>query len=397
MAISNLARAASVVALLSGCTPAPTTPVPTIGQSTTAAPSVPPPSTAAGPQVAWARFAQLDEMVDMVHGESGWVALAACELGSCTTSTTVWRSEDLGVWEAIQLPRSGDLDPISVSANSDGYVVAAYDYDRAGGALIAFIQVWRSFDGRSWDRVGELRLGTCQGQDCPRVRGVGLAPDGAIVVGAVSEGEDDTKPTRSFVSDDGLTWRETTIATATEGLKISEVVVQGATSTPTNLFLFGFACTSSGACRLTVWSSIDGERWVTEQDFGRDGDRVRLASDGTQRVATVTGCRTLVPLDCTTDVWAGAGSTAWTKVAAALDLAVPEIAWTGEAFVLVGERDGRYVTYVSEDGTTWTETPSTALGERNNCRDEWLAGGPGAVMYGVPACGIWKGTIQTAP
>jgi hypothetical protein len=93
-------------------------------------------------------------------------------------------------------------------------------------------------------------------------------------------------------------------------------------------------------------------------------------------------------------VWTGVRSTAWTRVASALDLAEPELVWTGDAFVLIGVRDLAFVNYVSSDGLSWTEVTSAALGGPDGCGRPWLAGEPGAVMFGVPGCAVWKGVLQ---
>ena len=145
---------------------------------------------------------------------------------------------------------------MTLSANSDGYLVAASDHDDVGEWGETFLQVWRSSDGRSWERVGELRLGACNIEECPTARGVGLAPNGAIVVGAVVQNGEETGP--SYVSDDGVTWRKTTIEMFLPGgIEIDRIVVEGVESTPTSLVLFGLACSGSGfsRCDMAVWST----------------------------------------------------------------------------------------------------------------------------------------------
>ena len=400
MRASILARAALVVGLLGGCSPQPsTTPL-----STQAVPTATPSASVASVlEITWEPFVRLGDMLDMAHGGLGWVALGACRPGSCP-SATVWHSADLEAWETIELPRSGDIAPVSLSANSDGYLVAAYDFDDVGDWGDAFLQVWRSSSGRSWERVGELRLGACNIENCPGVRGVGLAPNGAILVGAVNEGDDGSEDVGPYVSDDGVTWRETTIATFSNGVELGEIFVQGVESTPTDLFVYGWAsplsCGASCASIMTVWSTTDGENWAEEQGFGTGVGGLSIASDGVRRVVAVTNCPS--SSDCSTDVWSGLRSTVWTNVAPALDLGNPEVVWTGDAFVLVGVRgdvvrgDQRFVGYASADGITWTEVPGDALGGPGSCDRTWLAGGAGTVLFGVPECAAWKGIVQQA-
>ena len=389
MGISNLARAALVLALIGGCSPQPST-LPATQSVPSATPS---PSTASAIKVTWEPFVRLGDMLDMVHGGRGWVALKECPPGACDRAATVWHSADLETWATVELPSSGDIVPISLSASDDDYLVAAYDYDPVGAHGDAFLQVWRSSSGQFWDRVGELRLGACGSEHCPGVRGVGLAPNGAIVVGAVIQNEaDDDAAGRSYVSTDGVNWRETTIATFSNGNELDRIVVQAIESTPTDLAVIGQACSST--CSMTVWSTTDGVYWLEEQGFGTGVERLAFASDGVQRVAAVTKCANVS--DCATDVWTGVRSTSWTNVAPALDLAEPEVAWTGEGFVLVGVRNLEFVAYVSPDGSTWTEVPSDSLNGLVACDRRWLAGGAGTVMFGVPDCAVWKGIVQEA-
>lgn len=387
MRISTLVRAAVVLGLIAGCSPQPsTTPTQAVPSS---APSA---SAVSGLQVAWEPYLRLGGMVDMIHGSGGWVALGECEPGTCDTEATLWHSADLEAWETIALPQSGDIVPISISANSDRYLVAAYDFDDVGGHDDAFLQVWRSTDGQLWQRVGELRLGACTGGgDCPGVRGVGLAPNGSVVVGAVVQA--DRNDGQAWFSDYGDSWREMTIATFANGVELERVVVHGVEPTPSDLFLAGSAC-DADSCAMTVWSTTDGEHWAEEQSFGPGVDRLSIAADGAQRVAAVTKCPSSA--ECTTDVWTGVRSTIWTNVLPAIDLADPQVVWTGDVFILVGVRDDRFVSYASPDGLSWTELPGDVLGARGTCGDTWLAGAEREVMFGVPECALWKGNVQQA-
>ena len=387
MGASKLARAALLLGLIGGCSPQPSTPPPATQAVPNATPSA---SAVSGLEIAWEPYLRLGGMVDMVHGSDGWVALGECDSGICDTEATLWHSADLEAWETISLPQSGDILPISISANTDRYLVAAYDYDDVGGHDDAFLQVWRSTDGRLWERVGELRLGACNIEDCPGVRGVGLAPNGSVVVGAVIQDDDDAG--KAWFSDYGDTWREMTIATFSNGVELERIVVHGVEPTASDLFLVGSACGDS--CAMTVWSTTDGEHWAEEQSFGRDVDDLSIAADGGQRVAAVTKCQ--ASSDCTTDVWTGVRSTAWINVLPAIDLADPEVVWTGDTFILVGVRDERFASYVSADGLSWTEVPSDALGGPGTCSGTWLAGAAREVMFGVPECALWKGSVQQA-
>lgn len=393
MRISRFGGAALALLMIGGCSPRPSTPAPPASQPASSA--VPAQSASSRAGIAWEPYLRLGGMIDMVHGNHGWVALGECQSGSCDEAATLWHSDDLEAWATIELPRSGDIEPISVSATADGYLIGAYDYDELGSRTDAFIQIWRSFDGQFWERVGELRLGACTSKDvCPGVRGVGLAPDGSYVVAAVIQRDEQAGP--SYVSDDGFTWRETTIATFADGQELEEVRVQSVESTPDDLFLVGQAC--AGICDMTVWSTTDGEHWVEEQGFATGMSAASVASDSAQRVAAVSTCSASLPAelagDCTTDVFTGVRSTAWTDVAPALDLGAPELVWTGKAFVLVGVRDQQFVSYVSADGLTWTEAPGFGRYDADGCGRPWLAGEGSTIIFAVPECSIWQGTVQ---
>jgi hypothetical protein len=393
----NFARLALVLGLIAGCTPQPSTlpaassvPTPT----PTEAPDTVTPSRSGGLDLSWQPFERVGDILDMAHGGAGWVALADCGVVLCSPGVWIFFSPDLEVWDTIDLPRSDKVEPISVSANSDGYLVAAYAYADVGEYGTASLQLWRSTDGRSWEHAGKLDLGTCNIEDCPRVRGVGLAPTGAIAVGDARDG-DDHPIDQSRVSEDGATWRSTTIADYSTGVELERVVLQGMESTPTDLFVFGHACggLAPATCTTTVWSTIDGHYWAEEQSFNQNAGRLVIASNGVERVAGVTACASAFPVDCATDVWTGLNRRAWTNVAPGLDIAAHAVAWSGDAFVLIGERDGRFATYASPDGAAWSEVPSE-LGGPGGCGPVWLAGGTRTVTFGVPCGSIWMGTVE---
>jgi len=102
------------------------------------------------------------------------------------------------------------------------------------------------------------------------------------------------------------------------------------------------------------------------------------------------------PSDCTTDVWTGVRSTTWANVLPALDLADPEVIWTGTVFVLVGLRGDGFASYVSPDGLAWTEAAGDALELSSGCGDAWLAGNDSTVMFGVPECALLEGAVEQA-
>jgi hypothetical protein len=394
---SNLARTALALMLVAGCSPRPITlPPSTILPTPTQAVPAPIPlaSAAVGLNVGWTTFPRLPDMNRMVHGPAGWIVLRGCREYLCP-ELTGWHSHDLDVWEEIALPMSGDVIPISLSANGDSYLVSASDYDDVGEYGETFTQVWRSSDGRTWQRVGEMLSGECNIAGCPHPTGVGLAPNGSIFVGAIEPRDGD--PTGPFLSEDGVRWGDTVVA---EALVANEFVhIESVQSTPTDLFVLGDVCRHQGdglTCTTSVWSTADGEQWVEEHSFGGEKDRGAIATDGAIRVGALLNCDYgTFPLECTTEVWSGLRGMPWAIVAPDLDVAASDVAWTGEAFVLVGVRDGRFVTYVSRDGSSWEGVETDALGGMGDCGAGGLTAGAGRVVF-LTSCGAWRGRVQPA-
>jgi hypothetical protein len=392
--ISNLARVGLVLVLIGACTPQSTPPpVSSTGSNAPSSTDAPSATSSSGLDVSWEPLTRPGAMDSIAYGARGWVALEDCGETVCSPAAHVWHSTDLIAWAEIALPRSGDVIPISISANSDSYLAVASDFDDVGEHGETFTQVWRSSDGLTWERVGELRSGECTIAGCPHPTNVGLAPNGSIFVGAIEPR--DGPLSEPFLSEDGVRWRDVVVADYSQGDELDRVYVAEVVSTPTDLLLIGEACLKESDCgdsRVTIWGSTDGDYWVEEQSFGRE--RVSIASDGVRRVVTVSACEATYPPECTTDVWTGLPSRVWTNVSPALDLAYPKVAWTGDAFVIVGERLEEPIGYVSRDGSTWTQISD--IPATGSCGARWLVGGAGVVLFGVPQCALWKGVVQPA-
>lgn len=400
MATSRLARAGVALVLVAGCSPQPTAappsdvlPTRTEGLATKG----PSPSAAAGLGIAWETFPRLQDMGLVVHGPAGWLVLRDCGESLCPV-VSGWHSEDLEAWEAIELPRSGDVTQLYAAASNAGYIVSATDYDDVGRYGEGFLQVWRSSDARAWERVGERPLGACNIAGCPVALPVGLAPNGRMYGGAASPRDGPEGP--AHVSDDGVHWQDATIPRSWMGVGVDEIVGRYSVSTPAELFVPGLACNGQGAQRLCaghLWSTTDAGTWVEEQSFPLPGgDGVLIDADGVQRVAAVVNCVSgSFPEECTTDLWTGAMGREWTAVATALDVTASGLQATGDDFVLVGERDGRFVSYISPDGASWTEVSSDTLGAMGECGRGSLAGGAGNLLF-TTRCGAWRGTVQPA-
>lgn len=351
------------------------------------APTQVPATTLPGPTVGvtWERLAVFREMgfaFDAVWGGEGWVGAGDCWWTCDDGAATAWFSNDATKWFAEALPRANDVVVEEVASNADGYVISAMDYD-IGDVQEAFLQVWLSPNGRDWARVGELPLGSCLA-GCPFVRGLGLAPSGAIVVGSVAY--EDQPRSGPFVSDDGTDW--TLLPPSAFGTDFLDVI--HVESTPSAVFVLAFPCVG---CALGVWTSTNGRDWTDAGEI--DAPRAASASlavDGDRRVATIMNCPGT--RSCEMQAWTSRAGGPWTLTLDAPDIHMAEVASAGGAFVLVGLRPETYIPFTSADGSMWVELGANGLGSDDDCGVTWLAGGSGNVILGDPDCSIWLGTVQ---
>ena len=190
---TTLARVATALALVAGCSQGPVASR-SPGPSGTSAPSGAPPTPAASVPASpaatehvaihwepWDDLSSVDDVM-IVHGDAGWVAYGNCDSGGATTCPTVWTSGDTRSWTAHPL---GNVEnwPLGLAANGSGYVAAASVDNPRDGPYSDSYRFWRSTDGETW-AAGTFVVDTCKRQtECLNARGLGVAPSGAIVVG----------------------------------------------------------------------------------------------------------------------------------------------------------------------------------------------------------------------
>ena len=117
---------------------------------------------------------------DVASGPAGLVAIgydynpprSACAVAPCSSGPAVWRSTDGRTWERVHVdlgPAAIDtfIDPIAaITAGPDGYVMVghAVDYAASGPNLPARATAWASRDGVAWTRATDnedMDVGPC--------------------------------------------------------------------------------------------------------------------------------------------------------------------------------------------------------------------------------------------
>jgi hypothetical protein len=230
--------------------------------------------------------ATITQMRDVVHSQSGWVAvgsltpIAAVTWGSAdatrwvdrgtfphpegvrltslaTSGETIvaggdaagvasaWLSTDASAWtrSAFDAELRGSLN--AVLAAPDGFIGAGYEGEAHGEQRSA---VWTSPDARSWKRVPDAAVFAAA-----HVNGLASSVDGVIAVGATADGS-----AVSWVSADGQRWTRSPAARSLENATMLSVTVVGRA-------LVAVGTTASGE-RAVAWRSDDGLSWRRSPD-----------------------------------------------------------------------------------------------------------------------------------
>jgi hypothetical protein len=250
--------------------------------------------------------------------------------------------------------------------------------------------VWRSEDGLDWRLISSLSFGSGH-SDRHTTRSIAMSPSGALVLGWVLRSHD-PGVSGIDVSRDGTTWsRVSSEAFGPDwhfGQRYDPYDVIGTDS--------GFALVGTGCdlCRTRSYLSEDGETWrlAGELPINPTFLFIDLASNGRQVVA-------LVLLEGNggdwAEVWWSPDGGTWTRQLAMQG--IPTLGYAGGAFVIVGDitygdqRD--YVAWVSADGESWTKTRpvflASATSEPERACTEFIGGGPDGVLIGGE-CGVWR-------
>jgi hypothetical protein len=260
------------------------------------------------------------ELVDVAPAPDGYVAMGVGSLGAANERPHVvfFRSMDGRSWMRLgDLPGSADTYPGSVTGGAGGVLAAGSDAD--GGTAL-----WRSIDGRTFERVN---VDVTQGTDVTDPR--------AIAGGYLALGSSIEAP-KLLRSADGIAWRATPIDASDEVLAVRVVpgdwgiVVQG---------LWAGECSPNAACasQAVAWWSGDGSAWAR---LPVDGSPVASGAS----VIVPAGRHGLVAVDGAS-AWASPDGWAWRPLPEPGDgsMAVSDAVVDGDSIVAVG-------TVAGEDG-----------------------------------------------
>jgi hypothetical protein len=345
----------------------------------TAAPSAAPPLPASGVSVEHVGLPEgADSLLAGMWDERGWIVVGvACSVGSGPVGgdphdcypdeAAVWTSVDARTWQRAELA-NGDTGWMSAVTHwRDAYYAAS-------SSKCGTFHFWHSTDVRAWEEVGSIDGGTPSGDDgCPFVEHLAGGPGGLVATLSFSP----KIPSRMIRSTDGATWNAIDLNTFGERRDYY--------ANATNLVATGNGVAIARGCGsgYCVWTTRDGISWtkLAEIDNARGahaaaiGGRDRLVVGGYE-------CRDEIGAEeiCETFLHATSQDGTFRKVAAIPDLSHPQLAWTGNDYMLVGQRSGvpqRVIDlWVSRDGLEWEEAPIN-LG---TCTVSDLIGGPSVAM-----------------
>ena len=356
--------------------------------------------------VSWESLAGLEaaigdgDVLDLVHGPAGWVAAGDC--GREFRCPTAWFSSDGRKWSQHRLPTSHLFDEVwDVAAGAGGYVIDALEHDGQQQAHQpqTWVEFWVSKDGKSWQRRGKLR-----DIEDPFLRGVALAPSGAMVVGRVWDMS--RHASGPYVTSDGQAWDLLTPS----AFGVESLYVELLTSTSSEVVLIGSPCEqvdmATKSCNPHVWTSTDGSAWrdtgaIHSADGTTIGGALSVASDGRRMVAAGQRCNRTDYCDVWGQIWTSAGGGDWHLVLDQQSLEDGHVVFTGSAFLYIGLNSyiGKPVMLASVDGDTWSAIPADGLPYNDEDCLPWLAAGNDLVVAGNSNLCNWfvGGTIEVDP
>ena len=298
----------------------------------------------------------------LAGGPLGWIA-SSNEAGGATDTTALWFSTDGVAWERVAArsgPAMADISNSETSPLSAGPVGFAIvgQLTEAGNSVSA---MWFSRDGRTWTEAAELR-----GRNVDRVVHV---PDGLVAFsGGCCAG-----PGTALFSTDGRTWRDLTTDPGSPfdpdagqalitTIGSTLVVIRSGAGGGIEVFSGDTAQAAGGAA--IVWRHAAS----TDAAFGGAGVST-LAGANHGALALGFDRASLAPI-----AWTSPDGGAWQRTALDADLfggGVPGLAASnageGSSFVAIADRsngagDVRPQLWRSDEGSTWVDAASDALG-----------------------------------
>ena len=260
------------------------------------------------------------ELVDVAPAPEGFVAMGIGALGAANERPHVvfFRSPDGRSWERLgDIPGSADTYPGSLTGGPAGILAAGSDAD--GGTAL-----WRSIDGRSFERV-----------NVDVARGGEVTDPKAVAGGYLALGSAVERP-RLLRSSDGIGWTATPIEASDAVLAVRVVpgewgiVVQG---------LWAGDCSPMASCpgQALAWWSGDGSAWAR---LPAEGSPISSGSS----LIVPAGQHGLLAIDGAS-AWASPDGWAWRPLPEPGDgsMAVSDAVVDGDVIVAVG-------TIAGEDG-----------------------------------------------
>jgi hypothetical protein len=275
-----------------------------------------------------------DRLVSGMWDERGWIVVGqACSVGSGPVGgdptncypdeAAIWTSVDGRTWERAELAHADSGTMSAVTRWGDAY----YAVSSSGGTAL----FWRSRDTRRWEEVGSIDIGETSDEDgSPIVEHLAGGPGGLIAT----------------LSD--LTDIPSAVIRSTDGAKWS-AVDPNALGYADDFFLFAadLVATESGVtvvarcgrgyCSTGVWRTRDGISWTRlgHGDLARGNSTTVVLGD--RLVIGQSECSGETDA-CHIYVLAAKQDGTFRKVVVAPEVIRPQLAWTGDAYVLVGGR-----------------------------------------------------------
>jgi hypothetical protein len=248
-------------------------------------------------------------------------------------------------------PEEQRMDAVTVAGRGFVAVGSAQGVDQLDGA------VWRSVDGREWDRAAD-EGGALGGPGDQRLLDVAVGPTGLVAVGV------DGESAAVWTSSDGEAWQRVTHdegVFAGSGNQRMEAVVARADGS-------GWVAVGSddgtGSDDAAVWRSLDGLGW------SRVADEAGLGGDGVQRLADVAvGTTSLVAVGVdgeAASTWTSTDGLVWSRTGLGSGQGSGLATGAGGSFVAVGSAAGDGLdgaVWSSGDGVAWARSAGDDLGE----------------------------------
>ncbi len=219
---------------------------------------------------------------DVAMGPAGIIAIGHQYGG---IGPGIWRSQDGRTWQRVELGFNGaDAHFAAIAASPLGYVIVGREVDF--GLRAARAAAWASIDGVTWTRAADaagMDVGPCldtgEEPDCGGMLGIAASGQGFVAVGQGRSGAGEQSHPAAWTSTDGFSWTRSDAGLDFDGL-LSGVTPGGAgfvaigTMCPAScLDVAGVAATSPDGS-IWTFSSVAGATHLRGVASIGDGDQV---------------------------------------------------------------------------------------------------------------------------